>query len=303
MKYTITAVVPVAQYANLQPSIEVEAETIAEAEAQVLPYIEEFFNKYSEKAKIGNEKRSITPGRVLLKDLFGNEIFYDDSTHEYTNALGEVYLSGSQYAKEEDFDGEYWADVFVKKYGLKEEDKQRILAMWGTNGDVSTSFGTALHAAIELYGTYKDLADIIDIDLKTGERKWLDKKTEKNSALTKLPYLQSAVTSFFTPERLEENAQYEVLVVDHKNKRAGRIDRLLTLPDGSYEIRDMKTNSSIKKKERDIYTKQLSFYGDIILANNAKLGANPILLHHFTNHAWEDIKLEKIDTLGGGDGK
>lgn len=297
VKYSLTAVVPVAQYANLQPTVEVEAETIEEAEAQVLPYIEGFFNKYSEKAKIGNEKRAIKAGRILLKDLFGNEIFYDDATHEYTNSLGEVYLSGSRYAAEEPFDGDYWATEFVSKYGLKEEDKQRILAMWETNGNASSSFGTALHAAIELYGQYHDIADIIDIDLKTSKRKKLDAKTEKNSAMSKLPYLKDVVTSFFTPERLSEVAQYEVLVVDHKNKRAGRIDRLITLPDGSYEIRDMKTNNKILKPERDTYTKQLSFYGDIIIANGAKLGDNPLMLHHWVDNTWKDIKLEKIDTL------
>lgn len=297
IKYTLTAVVPVAQYANLQPTVEVEADSIEEAEALVLPYIEGFFNKYSEKAKIGSEKRAISKGRVLLKDIFGNEIFYDDATHEYTNALGELYLSGSRYAAEEEFDGDYWAAEFVAKYGLKEEDKQRILAMWNVNSSASSSFGTSLHAAIELYGQYHDIADIIDIDLKTGKRKKVDSKTEKHSAMSKLPYLKDVVTSFFTKERLSEVAQYEVLVVDHKNKRAGRIDRLLTLEDGSYEIRDMKTNNKIMKKERDTYSKQLSFYGDIIIANGKKLGANPIMLHHWDNGEWKDIKLEKVNTL------
>ena len=297
-KYTLTAVVPVAQYANLQPSIEVEAETLEEAQEMVLPYIEDFFNKYSEKHKIGAAKRAASNGRVLLKDIFGNEIFYDDATHEYTNSLGEVYLSGSQYASEDPFDGEYWAAEFVQKYGLKEEDKQKILAMWETNGNASSSFGTALHAAIELYGTYKNIADIIDMDLKTGERKKLDAKTDKNSALSKLPYLKDCVTKFFNEERLGEIAQYEVLVVDHKNKRAGRIDRLITNKDGTFSIRDMKTNHKILKKERDTYSKQLSFYGDIIIANGHKLSAeNPLCLHHWVDNEWKDIPLEKINTL------
>lgn len=297
VKYTLTAVVPVAQYANLQPAIEVEADSIEDAEKQVLPYIESFFNKYSEKHKIGAEKRAASPDRVLLKDLFGNEIFYNDRTHEYTNSLGEVYLSGSQFAKEEEFDSEYWANEFVTKYNLGEGDKQKILSMWETNGNASSAFGTALHAAIELYGEYHDLADKIDIDIKTGLRKKLDSKTDKNSSKSKLPYLQQVVEEFFTPERMAERARYEVLVVDHKNKRAGRIDRLIKLEDGSYEIRDMKTNHKINKPERTIYQKQLSFYGDIIIANGGKLGPNPIMLHHWNNDTWKDIPLEKIDTL------
>ena len=169
--------------------------------------------------------------------------------------------------------------------------------MWECNGNASSSFGTALHAAIELYGTYHDLADIIDIDQKTKKRKKLDAKTEKNSALSKLPYLKDVVSEFFTPERLAEKARYEVLVVDHKNKRAGRIDRLVQLEDGSFEIRDMKTNNKILKKERDTYGKQLSFYADILVANGAKLGPNPIMLHHWVDNTWKDIKLEKVNTL------
>lgn len=299
VKYTLSATVPVAQYANLEPSIEIEADSIEEAEAQVLPYIEEFFNKYSEKHKIGAAKKAMSTGRVLLKDLFGNEIFYDDALHEYTNALGEVYLSGSKYAGEDDFDGDYWASEFVAKYGLKEEDKQKILAMWDTNSTASSSFGTAVHAAIELYGTYHHIADIIDIDLKTGERKKLDAKTVKHSAMSKLPYLKDVVNAFFNEERKAEVAQYEVLVVDHKNKRAGRIDRLITMPDGSFAIRDMKTNNKILKPERETYQKQLSFYGDIIIANGYKLDkGNPLMLHHWKDNQWIDIPLEKIDTLG-----
>jgi hypothetical protein len=297
VKYKLGATVPVAQYANLLPEIEVEADSIEEAEKLVLPYIEGFFNKYSEKSKIGAAKNVAKTDRVLLKDWFGNEIYYDDSTHEYTNALGEVYLSGSKFAAEEPFDGDHWASEFVTKYGLKEEDKQRILSMWRTNGNASSNFGMALHAAIELYGQYHDIADVIDIDLETKKRKMLPGKIEKNSALSKLPYLKDCVLNFFTPERLTEQAQYEVLVVDHINKRAGRIDRLLVLPDGSYEVRDMKTNNKIMKKERDMYTKQLSFYGDLILANGGKLGENPIMLHHWEDGQWKDIKLEKIDTL------
>ena len=190
-------------------------------------------------------------GAKLLTDIFGNEIFYDEKTHKYINALGEVYLSGSKYASqlEEEFDANYWAKDFAARYGLEEEDIERIKEMWNVNGLASRSFGTAIHAAIELYGSYHDIADKIDIDLKTGERKKLDKNTVKNSAMSKLPYLREVALRFFTPERMAENAQYEVLVVDHKNKRAGRIDRLLTLADGSFEVCDMKTNFKIGREK------------------------------------------------------
>lgn len=298
VKYTLTAVVPVAQYANLQPAIEIEADSIEEAEAQVLPYIEGFFNKYSEKHKIGAEKRAASPDRVEITDIFGNKIFYNDKTHEYTNSLGEVYLSGSQYAKEEEFDADFWAEDICSRYGLDDTAKEQIKAMWEVNGSASNSFGTAVHAAIELFGEHRELADKIDLDLKTGERKKLDVKTLKNSSMSKLPYLKEVVEKFFTKERLAEKAKYEVLVVDHKNKRAGRIDRLLKNEDGTLSIRDMKTNYKILKKEKDTYSKQLSFYGDLLIANGAKLSKEkPLVLHHLKDGEWVDIEVKKVDTL------
>lgn len=297
IKFKLGATVPVAQYANLVPEVEVEADTIEEAEKLVLPYIESFYNKYSEKSKIGAAKVAKKEGRVLIKDIFGNEIFYDDAKHEYSNALGEIYLSGSQYADEEPFDSEGWATEFVNKYGLKEEDKQRILDMWEVNAIASQSYGTAIHAAIELHGEYRGLADKIDVDLKTGERKKISAKVDKNSSLSKLPYLKEVVAKFFTEERLAEPAKYEVLVVDHKNKRAGRIDRLVKKEDGTFAIRDMKTNFKILKPERENYGKQLSFYGDILIANGAKLSEDALMLHHLKDGEWIDIPLEKVDTL------
>ncbi len=59
----------------------------------------------------------------------------------------------------------------------------------------------------------------------------------------------------------------------------------------------MKTNNKIMKKERDTYGKQLSFYADIIVANGKTLGDNPVVLHHWIDDTWKDIKLDKIDTL------
>lgn len=234
---------------------------------------------------------------VLVKDFFGNEIFYDPILHEYTNALGEVYLSGSAFASDDDFDGEYWANDAVQRYDLDPTQKDRILAMWNTNGEASRSFGTAVHAAIELYGQYHDIADVIDMDKKTGKRKKLDAKTEKNSALSKLPYLNEITRNFFTEERLKEKAFYEVLIVDHKNKRAGRIDRLVITEDGKFKIRDMKTNYKLAPKELRGYTKQLSFYGDLVIANSGIMGDDPIVIHHLIDRVWKDISLEKIDTL------
>ncbi len=46
VSYTIKAVIPTGQYANIQPEVTVEAETIEHAERAVMPHIEAMFAKY-----------------------------------------------------------------------------------------------------------------------------------------------------------------------------------------------------------------------------------------------------------------
>lgn len=46
VSYTMKAVIPTGQYANIQPEITVEAKTIEQAERAVMPYIETLFARY-----------------------------------------------------------------------------------------------------------------------------------------------------------------------------------------------------------------------------------------------------------------
>ncbi len=278
IKYKISAVVPVAQYANLQPEIEVEAKTIEEAEKVVLPYIEDFFNKYAEKDKrIGAVKNAKSKTRKLEKDIFSNEIFYDDETHEYTNALGEVYLSGSVFASqsEKPFDGQMISEKMALKHKLDPSDVQKIQDMWALKGEASASLGTAIHAALELYGTYKGLAES------------LDKETHAHDN----PILKLAVDSFYKEHPNTENIVNEGLVVDHAKKRAGRIDRIEKEKDGVF-VTDFKTNFNIQKSIKK-YWLQLSFYAAILEANGVTVKG--LKIYHWNGTEWVTIEHEVID--------
>lgn len=46
VSYTMKAVIPTGQYANIQPEITVEAETLEQAERAVMPYLETLFARY-----------------------------------------------------------------------------------------------------------------------------------------------------------------------------------------------------------------------------------------------------------------
>ena len=278
VKYTLTAVVPVAQYANLQPQIQVEAETILEAEKMVLPYIEDFFNRYADgDKKIGSAKLITSSSRVLEKDIFGNEIYYDDATHTYSNTLGEVYISGSKFAEQfsKPFDARDISRKIALKHKLNAEDVQKIQDMWSLKGQASASYGTAIHAALELYGKYKGLAESIEKETHIHD----------NSSLNR------AVHSFYSEHPETEDISYECLIVDHAKKRAGRIDRLEHDKDGVY-ITDFKTNFDIQKSI-DVYWIQLSFYAAIIQANGKKVKG--LKIYHWDDTKWTTYDSEVID--------
>lgn len=209
--------------------------------------VEKAYNRYAEtpiKLKSGKRKE--------VECFVGGSIFYDDDTHTYTNEKGEVYMSGSQYAKslEKPFELDKVSEAIARKFNA---DAQAIRDMWKLKGDISSGFGTAIHAALEMYGKYDGLAQSID----------------KNTALHDHPVIKSAVQSFYAP-RMAEKAEYEVMIVDHKAKRAGQIDRLLITGDKKCRIQDYKTNADITNK-LESYWVQLKFYAEILEANGWKV--------------------------------
>lgn len=210
--------------------------------------------------------------RVKLQAFVGGEIYFDPSTHTYTNEAGEVYLSGSTYAHqfEEPFDQAGIAAAMAKKYGVEASD---IIAMWEMKADISKGLGTALHAAMELYGRYDGLA----------------KKMER-SANHDNPMVMEAVKQFYS-QHSNDLVEYEALVVDHKAKRAGRIDRLVPeVGVNTYSIEDFKTDVNIQKR-LPIYQKQLSFYAAILEA--AGKAVAELRVHHWDGVKWTTYKLEK----------
>lgn len=278
MKYTLTATIPTQQYGNIQPSIEIEAETLEEAQAATYPHIEAIWAKYGTKPLETNETKRISSSRKLVKDIFGNEIYYDDDLHQYTNSLGEIYLSGSAFAdkSERAFDGERISELMRIKAGLDKGEDQTIRDMWSLKATASASFGTAIHAALELYGKYKQL----------GESLGKETHLHDNHVLNK------AVVSFYEEFPSVDNLKFEALVVDHKKKRAGRIDRIEIDEDGGVWVTDFKTNFDVKKSIKK-YWLQLSFYAAILKANG--LTVKGLKIYHYDGEVWTTIPNEVID--------
>lgn len=247
-------------YGNLQPSIEVEADTFEEAQALVMPHIKQLWGQYA------NKPLKNSGSSVKVQAFVGGSINYDDATHTYTNDKGEVYLSGSQYAKslEKPFELDKISDAIAKKFSA---NPQAIRDMWKLKGDISAGFGTAIHAALELYGKYDGLAKQIEKD-----------------AVHDHPVIKKAVQDFFK-DRESEKAEYEPVIVDHEAKRAGRVDRLVVLGDKHGRIEDYKCVAAMTPEKVKNYMKQLDFYKDIMKSHGWEM--EPSVIHHWDG-SWKE---------------
>jgi hypothetical protein len=230
--------------------------------------IELLYNQYAETPinfKNGNRK--------LLKAWVGGEVYYDDVAHMYTNEQGDKYLSGSVYAQlgEPEFDMTGITEKMAKKFKVPAED---IVKMWNMKRDISNGLGTAIHAALELYGKFEKYADVFD----------------KEYHLHDHPVIKQAVLSFYKGRK--EDALYEALVVDHARKYAGQIDRVVKEKD-VYYIEDFKTNGELKKEKLDTYWKQLSFYASIVEAAGNKVKG--LRIHHWNGGEWKTYEHEVLE--------
>lgn len=260
MKFTIGATIPTTQYGNLQPSIEVEALTIEEARAIALPQIEELWDMYAERPLKKKTDRGIE-----LECFTGGSIWFNKDIHVYTNQDGARYLSGSTYAAqyEKPFDTKAVSEAYAKKHG---GEAAYWAAQWQLNSDCSRGFGTAIHAALELFGTY--------------------------GVVHKHPVLKKVVESFY--EVHKEAAVYEAVIANHTLLQCGTVDRLVIVDEQKKicRVEDFKTDSETASMKFIKYAKQLNFYSNILRAAGWKT-ETPIL-HHW-NGTWASIPLEGFE--------
>lgn len=230
--------------------------------------IERLYNEYAE-SPLAFRNGS----RILLKAFVGGEIYFDQESHKYTDEAGNVYLSGSQYAKqfEKPFDKASISSKMAEKTGTKAADIEK---MWELKSEISRDFGNSIHKALQLYEQYNGLATAL----------------EKTTHLHDHPTIKKAVESFYEAHK-NEKAVSEALIVDHKKRYAGQIDRLLIVDDKkkTCRIQDYKTNADIKKSI-DVYWQQLKFYAGIMIANGWTVEGLDIFW--YDGNKWETFTLD-----------
>ena len=261
MKYQIEATIPTTQYGNIRPSF-----TVEDNEEEVLSKLESLWNMFGEK-KLPRR----TDFGEQLTTFTGEELYYNDDTHKYYDLQGNELLSGSQYAKQ--FAKEFDVETVSKAVSDKTGEPQEVLkAKWKLSGNVANSFGTAVHDAVEYMLMGGDI-EKIPVVIRDSVARLYEQVVS---------YGMTAIT--------------EVLVSNVAEGHVGRIDCLLVdniEKPTKFKIVDYKTNRELKKDKRDVYTKQLEFYRDILVAHGME--CEGLIILHEDGEEMVEMVLDKSE--------
>ena len=273
--------------------MECDGETIAEAMEEALGHIKSLWDRTAAKPlEIDRQTPKIEAPQGELKRcrVSGAEVIFDPIAHTYTDRQGRRYTGGSTFASR--FKSPFLKDIIsgkmANKYGV---DADKIQAMWTLNAEASSTVGTSVHAALQLYGEYLELSKAV-------------KNGSDESALTSNPILRPIVQAFF--EGRDETAFYEEFIADAANLRCGLIDRLVVEPDGLW-VEDFKTNADIHKSETilepfkgvvpnsalGVYWIQLSYYAAILMAHGRNVKG--LRIHHWDGAQWVTYEHPALD--------
>lgn len=214
---------------------------------------------------MGLHKEQPADTRLKLKSFNeGKEILFDVEKHEYTYK-GKKLKSATTFVKdfEDTFDGQKVSSRCADKWGV---DQDMLLDMWDSNGKAASLFGTAMHAIMEHYFTYKNF----------GGEVMLAADKDNNAAMPNHPFLQQVIAGI-EEIRVHGESYQEALVSSVKYGICGLVDDLYIVERKKKicRIRDYKFTYDIlvNKKELDApfeylganklakYYLQLCFYG------------------------------------------
>lgn len=218
-------------------------EQYAYVESEFEGTVEEALAEYT---RITNLVKAKPSSFKKIETFTGETILYDAVNHRYTDLDGRTLIGGSTYkaSLETPFDLDRIAGATAKKYEINEDD---IRDMWKRNGEISSGFGTALHAAMEQWFRHRLHG------------------TERNYHLPKHPLIRQIVETFPLKDC---SAIPEVFVSDVKNRRVGQIDLLVQDGDKEKEgfIIDYKSDAEVEKNVSGHFN-QLSYYAHILMAH------------------------------------
>ena len=252
---------------------------------------------------------SQAPSTVNLKNpivykskILGREITVGiDNGHIYLPH----YMSGSRFPRKffkqfTDEDKERVLDYYEREKGVEREDVEK---MWEMKADIATGYGSAIHAALEMYYTYYKVGEKI-----TG-KDGLNKAFSKNKFIEYI--VRTAVNDLGPGKYLPEQ------FIWHEGLRfCGAIDLLQIIDKDTVIIHDWKSSSDVEHKvyqqkdspfkkdigntQLDEYWLQLSFYAYILKQYGIK--TKEIQIHHLNpwnmmtgKRPWVHYKHDVVD--------
>lgn len=273
---SITATIPCTgiQYCDLRPTI--AAGSIEEyreqlAEVGRLAGNDAFVHRISQ-SKAGKEK-------LIVGD---NVLYFDREAHEYEDEDGNKYWTGSTWAAqfEKPFDPQLIAPKVAEKKLCTVED---VIAGWDMKSEVSLSYGTTVHKALECGIKYNELPNN--------------------------PHLATLVQTYLDMTHDDEQIS-EQFIADFDHKMCGTIDVLVNKGNKHVIIRDFKTGDIYKKialtprakelwpelenKTISIYQLQLSFYAFILKQQGYKVDRLEIYAESADDN-WQVVPLSVLD--------
>lgn len=225
---SITATIPVKgiQYCDLRPTI--SADNIEEYKAQLAEVGRLAGNVEFAERMSGGSDGTTTPKQLLqFKDT---KVKFDPVAHEYDG-----YVSGSKFA--DMFVEEFKKDFIAGKIADKctNLDASDVLKLWDTKGEVSRSFGTAVHAAIENRFRFDP---------------WKNQLGGMEKIMSNVPYINDIVDMVWDTVKLTEDQEPmpEFFVANDEDKVCGFIDLLVCdKKNKTCHIYDWKTNNEFKE--------------------------------------------------------
>lgn len=217
---------------------------------------------------------------VYKSKILGREITVGvDNGHIYLPH----YMSGSRFPRKffkqfTDGDKERVLDYYERERGVKREDVEKT---WEMKADIATGYGTAVHAALELYYGHNRVGDKIK------------GKDGVNKAFSKNPFFAHIVKC--AVEDLGPGNYLPEQFIWHEGLRfCGAIDLLQVVDKNTIIVHDWKSNDSVTKRvyqekdspfKKDVdntqlgeYWLQLSFYAHIL--KQYGINTKELQIHH-----------------------
>jgi hypothetical protein len=290
-QFSGSMVIPTMQFGNLSPSFTVTGYSLHEARDLWLREAREIYRAVGKDFDLQLPENTAPLPPTAKKQVCvasGTEVMFDPVTHTYSPGK---WLSGSVFAKQfqPDFPANVIAGRIAYKHGVPAAD---VLAWWANNSETATSYGSSIHAGVEAYGKYRELAAIT--------------KNDGDAALPKNPHVRDAVLKFFDLHG-SAPALYEAFVADPVLKHCGFIDRLVETGNKTYVVDDIKTNHDIRKSctikapfagkventTLGAYWLQLSFYARI-LASHGRV-VDGLTISHWDGCEWTVFEHDVVD--------